>query len=259
MKYLFFFFSILVLTSCSALVRKQCGEVDWKQHAEKIGSNAQTLDRDELINKCIKAEFPLDQTTLQVSYQKGVNSYCSKENFFNLGLKGDKSLMAFCPTSSHAQLNVEYTLGTQKHCTKRGAYLRGEEGKMASDICPQKQIASYQKYFQKGRRQFLSSQIQNEELAISKLKNEINQINIQLHHLDTEDQRNLQQATNSNDRVSIFTQRDPKSVQSEPDRVLSNKEGLLEKIAQSERKIFDWKTEFNSLNMDEIPPDEKLD
>ncbi len=259
MKYLFLINVVIIFTSCSALVRKDCEKVDWRLHGENLGKTAQSLEGDQLITRCVGADYVINQSDLQSGYKNGVSLYCSKENFYDLGVKGDPNNISFCPTNSHAKLNLEYQKGTQKHCTKRGAYLRGVEGKTASEVCDSKLSLSYKQYFQKGRKKFISSQIQNEELVIAKLRNEINQTNTQLYNLDKENYNYAEQIKNPNYKKSSWGPRDPETVQSERNRVLSTKETLLGKIGQSEKKILDWRSELNSLDMDDIPSDEKLD
>ena len=99
--------SILLLASCATLSKEQCAIGDWQAIGYSDGVAGYYADRLSLHAKaCAKAGVAPDYQAWERGRQQGLKQYCSADNAFALGRRG-QALNSVCPAEvSHRLQNI---------------------------------------------------------------------------------------------------------------------------------------------------------
>ncbi len=111
MSKLSLFLIAILASSCVTFTKQQCLEMDWAKEGERFGRAGRNADSVRSFEgKCAKHAVAVNVEEYEKGRAKGLQSYCTKENGYKLGLDGD-DFNSVCSGSAGTEFMAGYTLG----------------------------------------------------------------------------------------------------------------------------------------------------
>lgn len=173
-------FSALLLTSCASyFIRKECEKINWFEQGKKAALAGAFPAADTTVQKCRKAEADIDEGALDRGFKSGRENYCSVGGAFETGKRGETFNYGLCDGVSKAVLEPKHTEGVKAYCQPENGFELGRLGSIYTKICPAKLEKPFLPQYQKGRKLWLTAQLdvlarRSDELAQESLTNRRN-------------------------------------------------------------------------------------
>ena len=127
----------------------------------------------ERAKPCLKHGITPDRSSYYRGHDEGLAIYCTEEQGFDLGKKG-QSYSPICPEASG--FRIGYDKGLQFYCTEENGYLAGVNRQDYNFVCPPQFEADFLKGYERGRQLLeYKNQVQN-------LENRLNYIEMQIRN-----------------------------------------------------------------------------
>ncbi|MFK7941366.1 MAG: DUF2799 domain-containing protein [Paracoccaceae bacterium] len=106
------------VAACATVTPEQraatCAQTDWQRYGENDGRlGVPTSDRASDFEDCSGAGQPVDLTAYQTGRAKGLQTYCTAENGYQVGYEG-RSYDKVCPKSSEQDFLQGYERGREE-------------------------------------------------------------------------------------------------------------------------------------------------
>ncbi|OFZ11390.1 MAG: hypothetical protein A2Z20_07645 [Bdellovibrionales bacterium RBG_16_40_8] len=177
MKLLYWLLSaamILSLVGCASYFkRKECEKTNWFQHGQNVAMNGQNLENDTFLNECHKVEAEISESQLDLGYKKGRSNYCEPETAHRTGKNGDPFVASMCDGHNLRLLRKAHHEGILAYCQPENGEPAGASGKSYKKVCPRNLETRFLQEFNKGRKKYLSAEIDASERQIGDIEQEI--------------------------------------------------------------------------------------
>jgi hypothetical protein len=158
------------LVSCSSYFkRKDCEAKNWYQHAYDLALRGLRVSNDSSFQECKKVEAEFSEAQVDLGFKAGMAQYCTSEQAFLTGKKGQVFNLEFCDSNTLKMLVGRHREGVNAYCTKENAFSVGAAGESYTKICNQTQEMVFIPEFRRGRKKFLESSIQDRQMRMSTL------------------------------------------------------------------------------------------
>lgn len=258
----FFFFN----SGCASyFTRKSCESINWFEHGQSVALRGQWLNTDATLNSCRKAEADIGESELDRGFKSGVQIYCSNERAYLTGKSGDLFSRDICDGPQLQVLLSEHSRGLKDYCSPANSVSAGTSGKKYQNVCPLELEKGFLPGYQKGRKKYIQTVIENKSEEIRSLdgelmtrKNESSISKSKLFHLEA--QKNFLEAQKStalaNGNTSLANHVDfqirtvegdlnsARNITNNTDLKIRNLESKIETL---KREIADFKIEITSL------------
>jgi len=102
---------VLLISACSTgpSLQETCTATDWRSEGYKTGVKGESADH--VLNtekKCSKEGYSVSVVDYKEGWLKGIEKYCSPDNAFKLGVKGDEATPKNCPVELRTKFNENY-------------------------------------------------------------------------------------------------------------------------------------------------------
>nr|BFD61020.1 hypothetical protein CKG001_31270 [Bdellovibrio sp. CKG001] len=185
---------MLSVVGCTSYFkRKNCEEINWFEHGQKVAMRGQWLNADNTLNECRKVEADIQESQLDRGFKSGVEKYCSGPNTYLIGKSGDLFSRDLCEGSQINVLVAEHQKGLRDYCAKSNGYTAGTSGKRYQNVCPKDLEAAFLPEYRKGRRKYVQSlieskdkQVRSIDMDITAKRNSLSFAKGSLHMLETQ-------------------------------------------------------------------------
>ena len=152
---------LLILVSCSSYQkRKECEKVNWFEHGFDVAMSGKRLNGDTEVLECRRVEAKIDEGQLDVGFKAGMEKYCQEDVVLAQGKRGEFFSPDFCAPAKHEKLRALHLSGVKQFCKKSNGVTAGSSGYVYNQICPENLEKDFLPEYRKGRKKFLSVQIQ---------------------------------------------------------------------------------------------------
>lgn len=119
MKQLISFILLAIFSSCAIMSESECENGDWSQYGRQDAMNGKPNSRFfERRKACYEHGIKGDENTYRQGYQEGLKNYCTFENGFEVGSRGE-DYAKICPTDSHKELVRGHIIGKVRYEEKK--------------------------------------------------------------------------------------------------------------------------------------------
>lgn len=111
MKTILLFPFVFAFVACSSPEKSTvCQERDWYEIGRQRGVKGHQIQMEEFKLSCADSDAPANQALYQNGYRAGIVEFCTQENGFELGRRG-QTLNHICPTNLFSQFKSGYFKG----------------------------------------------------------------------------------------------------------------------------------------------------
>lgn len=173
--------AIIYLTSCASYFkRKTCEATNWFQYGESVALEGRRLTGDQFINECNQAEADIDETAVDQGFKSGMAKYCLSDVVFQTGKNGNFFNSEMCVGENLNLLQQKHRQGVEEYCQRSNGYSAGLKGKPYNKICPAAFETEFVKEFNRGRKKYLTTLVEENQKMISKLNAEVTKLETDL-------------------------------------------------------------------------------
>lgn len=177
MKLIMLIFLALNLTACASyMTRKSCEATNWYDYGQKVAMEGRRLSGDQFILECYKAEGDVAESALDQGFKSGMERYCQPETVFQTGKAGNFFSTEMCTGQGMNVLLIKHRQGVLEFCQKSNGYSAGAKGKAYNKICPAQLEAQFMPEFNRGRKRYLATLVDENEKEISTLDRDLSRL-----------------------------------------------------------------------------------
>lgn len=125
------------------------------------------LSGDAGVRRCEEAGANVDDVALDHGFKEGMSNYCEPETVFQTGKRGEFFPHDMCDESP--SLARRHAAGVRAYCSRANGYLAGTTGKKYNGICPADLEPAFVSEFNRGRKNYLSATIAENENTLRDL------------------------------------------------------------------------------------------
>ena len=134
MKKLFITLTLLALSSCTTLSKKECENITWQNEGYKAAiAGERAGDRVNSFKRLCteKHKVEINSENFISGYKQGLEKYCSKSNLYEKGLKGE-SYKGICDATATPEVKTSFADGRVKYLEQRVSDLEYEVQRLNS-------------------------------------------------------------------------------------------------------------------------------
>lgn len=174
--------AVAPLVSCTTYMKRQeCNRSNWFKQGERVAQEGSYLNGDNFILECRRVDAKIDETQLDLGFKSGREAYCRDESVYLLGKSGTFFNPEMCTNT--ASLRRKHTQGVNEYCQTSNGYNAGIVGKPYNKICPANLEPGFLVEFNKGRKKYLSAEIEGIESRLLDLEKDISYQNAEVFRL----------------------------------------------------------------------------
>lgn len=161
---------VLITTGCSNWqLQERCEKTNWFNYSQKVAFEGKYLEEDGFVKACKK----LDSTSavqLDLGFKQGREKMCQYDEIYNRAKEGVPVFFKFCDGLEMNEMRSQYQKGLASYCTKEKGYSFGKAGKIYLNLCSPEQEKVFLPGFYKGRKEYLTSYIEEQTKNLGNLK-----------------------------------------------------------------------------------------
>lgn len=188
-------FTLLCLvfeTGCgSYFKRKDCEEINWYEHGQKVALSGRRLSGDDVLSECKRVETEIPEGELDRGFKLGLEKYCQPSQAFATGKSGEPFSNEMCEGENLSILIAKHAAGVAEFCQRSNGFSVGARGKAYNGICPKQLESAFLPEFNRGRRSFLAEVLSYNEQRISSIDRDISRMEAEAHQKSWEAQKYL--------------------------------------------------------------------
>ncbi len=162
---------LLLLSGCSSWeLKERCEKTNWFEYARDVANSGRYLEEDGFIKECKKVDRISDQQ-IDIGFKSGRERYCTYESFLRNGEAGEPVNFKMCDNLVLKDMQMRYAQGLKSYCTSKTGYTVGASGKVYKNVCLKKSEEDFLPPYFKGRKEFLTKQIEQLTQDIASLQN----------------------------------------------------------------------------------------
>ncbi len=174
----------LVLAGCAGYIkRKECEKTDWYDYGRQKALSGSYLSGDNFIRECSEAEGKLDEGAADRGFKEGREKFCSLEHAQAVGKAGALYTPGICDGMNLKKLTDRHQTGVKEYCRKDNGYPAGQKGTAYNQICPDDMEKAFLPEFNRGRKVWLTSQINGKSKEIDDIDRDIEGLNREKNNL----------------------------------------------------------------------------
>ncbi len=180
----------LSLVGCASYFqRKTCESTNWFDYGQRVALEGRRLTGDQFISECNNAEANVGESALDRGFKSGLEKYCQPETAYQNGKNGNFFSTEMCTGQGLSLLTAKHSLGVIDYCQKTNGFSAGAKGKPYNKICPADLERSFMPEFNRGRKRFIETNIDENQKTITRLDHEISSLQSELRFKASELQR----------------------------------------------------------------------
>lgn len=162
-KFLFAIVALNLAACASYLKRKECESVNWFEHGKSVALRGEWLNSDKLVGECRKVEAEIQESQLDLGFKNGMQRYCTADNSYQTGKKGDLFSRDLCEGPEINMLLGQYKKGINDYCAKANGQTAGASGKKYQNVCPKELEPAFLVEYRKGRKKYVQAMIETRQ------------------------------------------------------------------------------------------------
>ena len=147
---LFLLTAVSWLSGCVYMTKRECASADW--HAIGFEKGARGASESGFKHKradCNVYGYEADRTAYTSGYEKGLMEYCTYDNGFSYGKKG-QGLSTQCTEREHLVFRLGVVDGAKIYCSYDLGLKDGKRGRDIPELCESKEHTDYFAGYEKG-------------------------------------------------------------------------------------------------------------
>ena len=175
-KYIALLIPFLTIGCSSFFIRQECGNINWHQRGYDIAMSGRRVTGDETIKRCMKAEYNVPESEVDLGFKEGMMNYCKASTAYSIGKEGNAFNPDFCDSADVYMLRKKHAEGVDAYCTKDNAMAVGVSGKRYTQICPKNLEEKFLVEYRKGRKKFLENSISINQTEIQTIESSLSSL-----------------------------------------------------------------------------------
>ena len=166
--------SLLLLASCTSYFKKkECEKVNWHEHGRNVALSGKRLNGDDYVRQCERVDAHINHTALDLGFKAGMANYCLPETVMALGRDGQRFNPDMCDGSNLTHLAQQHQAGIRIRCQPENGYRLAALGNIYDKMCPADLEAAFLKEFDRGRKVYLRTVIEQKNQQVTALDKQI--------------------------------------------------------------------------------------
>jgi hypothetical protein len=127
----------------------------------------------KLVGECRKVEAEMSESQLDQGFKNGMQRYCTADNSYQTGKKGDVFSRDLCEGPEINMLLGQHRKGINDYCAKANGQNAGASGKKYLNVCPKELEPAFLVEYRKGRKRYVQSMIDTRQEDVRSLETKI--------------------------------------------------------------------------------------
>ncbi len=164
-----FYIALILLTSCASWdLKDRCEKTNWFEYSKNIAFTGKYLEEDSFVKEC-RGVDRIQNDQLDRGFKLGREKMCNYGEIYQRGKDGEPVFFQFCDGLEAIKMKKSYNDGLIVFCTSEVGYTYGKSGKIYQKVCSPDKENIFIPSYNKGRREFLTSENQRLTQKISEL------------------------------------------------------------------------------------------
>ncbi|WP_413290123.1 DUF2799 domain-containing protein [Bdellovibrio sp. HCB337] len=172
-KFLFAIVAFNLVACASYFKKKECESVNWFEHGKSVALRGEWLNSDKLVGECRKVEADIQESQLDLGFKNGMQRYCTADNSYQTGKKGDVFSRDLCEGPEINSLLNNYRKGITDYCAKTNGQNAGASGKKYQNVCPKELEPAFLVEYRKGRKKYVLTMIETRQTDVREMETKL--------------------------------------------------------------------------------------